>query len=152
MRPRENSRTLLAMSVLLSAASFLLFIGSQGCPPVPVVPDSGAGGAPVVETGGAPGIGGTVVVDAGRGGSPGVGGTVVVDAGPPPCTDACCVTCAALAPHDCPEAKPTARGVSCWTVCDTAEDGPSILRWPKLSSTCSTLACVRKSFKCAGGR
>ena len=107
----------------------LLVILNGACPPYQPAPVPDAG-----DTGGSQGIGG----------SPGTGGAQ------PACTTACCTTCLALATHDCPESRPTAKGASCSEVCQNAGDFG--LPWPALAPN-STLAQVRKApFTCRGGR
>jgi hypothetical protein len=117
-------------AILITALAYAcLGATGKGCVQDPVTPDAGSlGGSP------------------GTGGSPGIGGAPA-----PICTGACCVTCSILASHDCPESRPTALGASCETVCLNA-DSRAYTRWARLTASCSSLACVRKSFACTGGR
>jgi hypothetical protein len=121
------------------------------CPPQPVTPDAGSGGSP--------GTGGSVVVDAGP-----VDASKPPDAAPVPPRDAgaacsvptgpCCRSCAVLAAHGCPEALPTVGGLSCESVCLTA-NGSHLVTMPDVSG-CATLACIQKTMggsrACAGGK
>jgi hypothetical protein len=133
--------------VTIAAAALL-----SACPsPSPVAPDGGEDGS--LGAGGSPGMGGSVVVDA---------GPDVVDAGPdvapaPACTTRCCRVCTVLQAHDCPEGRPTASGAQCEERCQAYESGPNTLRMADVS-VCVDLVCIRTKTKtrravaCQGGR